>query len=313
MKILLTGACGYIGSRLGPALVAAGHEVDAVDNLSWGPEGLRAALGLPGYRFHDLDVREAGWLELVHSADAVIHLAAVVGEAACAAHERKALQVNTVSVQHLAKECPRDVPLVFANTNSGYGQRADGEPVDESAHMWPLSHYGRTKVEAEHRVLEHPSGCSLRLGTVFGTSPRMRVDLLVNDFACKAFSAATASGRPVTLYEPGFYRAVVGVNDVARAFRFAVEKRLVGPFNVASSSPTKREVAELCFRMAGAPEGKLRDGEGRDKDQRNYRVNSGRLLAAGFTFSQSLEEGIADVLTLARHHPPAHLRRMRNA
>jgi nucleoside-diphosphate-sugar epimerase len=293
-RYLITGGAGYVGSILVPELLRAGHRVTVLDRFTAANPSLADCCRYEGFRAVRGDARDPRLLaELVAHADVVIPLAAVVGAPACAADPWGALETNSGAVTRLAEMVSRDQRLVYPNTNSGYGAIGSNRPCDEDTPLRPVSLYGRTKCEAEAAVLA-VGGVSLRLATVFGTSPRMRLDLLVNDLVHRA-----ATDGAVTLFEGHHRRSVVHVRDVARAFVLAsgdAYPELSGqPYNVVGENVTKRE---LCERIvAQTPEFVWHEAPLReDPDRRDYAVSGDRIAAAGFTPEWSLDRGIAELL-----------------
>ena len=301
MKILVTGGAGYLGSVLVPKLLAYGHSVIVMDNFS---HGVPSLTGCGGHR--DLDIicgdvsRDLVLLKnLVIDSDAVIHLAALVGAPACDARPTTARLVNLRSTEDILEWIRPDQPLVFPCTNSGYGKGGEN-PVTEDDPMTPLSLYGRTKVEAEKAVLDHPLGVSLRFATLYGPSPRMRLDLLVNYFVYLAAGSGSRTALPV--YEPHFRRCVLHVSDAAEALGLAVENAdtlSCRSWNVGSENVTK---ADLCRMIKAAVPGfEWVEGAGRDPDQRDYSVSSERFKdEAGWAPLVRLDEGIAQLIRLFR-------------
>lgn len=301
MKILCTGGAGYLGSVLVPKLLAYGHRVVVMDNFS---HGVPSLISCGGHR--DLDIvcgdvskRDGVLKRLVVDADAVIHLAAIVGAPACDAMQTKAELVNLRSTEEIL-ECIRpNQPLIFPCTNSGYGKGGE-KAITEDDPMTPLSLYGRTKVAAEKAVLAHPLGASLRFATLYGPSPRMRLDLLVNHFVHLAVGSGGRMALPV--YEPHFRRCVLHVSDAAEALGLAVENAdTLGrrPWNVGAENVTK---ADLCRMIkAAVPSFEWVESAGRDPDQRDYSVSSERFMAeAGWVPIERLEQGIAQLVRLYR-------------
>ncbi len=269
MKIFCTGGTGYLGSVLVPKLLAYGHRVVVMDNFS---HGVPSLISCGGHR--DLDIvrgdvfKEPGLFKhLVTGADAVIHLAAIVGAPACDAMPMTAHMVNFLSTEKILEWARPDQPIVFPCTNSGYGKGGDN-PVTEDDPMTPLSLYGRTKVEAEKIVLKHPLGVSLRFATLYGPSPRMRLDLLVNHLV---YLACGHGLMPTPIYEPYFRRCVLHVSDAAEAIGLAVENADTlcrRPWNVGAENVTK---ADLCRMIKAAVPGfEWVESAGRDPDQRDY-------------------------------------------
>jgi nucleoside-diphosphate-sugar epimerase len=297
-RVLVTGGLGYLGSILCEHLLAAGLEVVALDNLMYGTgqQGLYHLCANPAFDFRNGDVRDEGLMRAaLRGADAVIHLAAIVGAAACDRDPALATSVNLDAVRLLNRlRSPRQLVL-FPNTNSGYGTTSGEDYCTEDSPLRPISLYGRTKVEAERVLLDSPNVIALRLATVFGMSPRMRLDLLVNHFV----HAAVKEGYLV-LFEKDFKRNFVHVRDVADCMLHALAHagRMAGKaynLGLGSANLSKEELALRVrryvpnFYVHAAP-------IGQDPDQRNYVVSSRRLREAGFEARRSLDDGIQELI-----------------
>ncbi len=198
-KILITGGAGYLGSVFTRNLLK-NHEVIVYDNLMYNQTSLLDLSNNPNFTFHYGDVREWSKLKyLVEQVDIVIPLAALVGFPLCEKDKDLATSINTTQIQNIVDVLSDDQMILYPNTNSGYGTRGDGM-VDETNELTPISHYGRTKCEAEDYIINESNGISFRLATVFGVSSRMRTDLLVNDFVYKLLT-----DRYITLFEHKFF------------------------------------------------------------------------------------------------------------
>ena len=298
MKILITGGAGYLGSVLVHRFIFDRPQDDVVvlDSFRHGVPSLALIGGNASLEIDQCDiVRQTGKLHrLMSEADAVIHLAALVGAPACAANENEAFILNEVCTVQMVKDMRPDQPLIFPCTNSGYGKGGD-QPVTENDSMTPLSLYGRTKVAAERAVLSHPLGVSLRFATLYGQSPRMRLDLLVNDFVHRASMSET-----VMLYEPHFRRCVLNVSDAANAVLAALDNAsfiAARPWNVGAENITKGELCERIQRQV--PRFDFQVAPGNDPDQRDYEVSSDQFrLRTGWEPQIDLDRGIAALLRL---------------
>lgn len=297
-QILVTGGLGYLGSILCEHLLRAGYRVTALDNLMYGAgqQGLYHLCADPRFEFVKGDVRDEALLkEQLSHADVVVHLAAVVGAAACDRDPLLATTVNLESVRLLNRlRSPRQLVL-FPNTNSGYGTTTGEGCCTEETPLQPISLYGQTKCEAERVLLDHPNTIAFRLATVFGMSPRLRLDLLVNHFVHAAFKEGY-----LVIFEKDFKRNFVHVRDVADGMLFAIANasRLVGrTYNLGLDSANLSK-AELALKIKEfVPNFYVHFAPiGQDPDKRNYLVSSQRLREAGFEARRSLEEGIRELL-----------------
>jgi len=296
MKALITGGAGYIGSILCEHLLDAGYQVTVIDRLIYTEHNLSHLCANSRFEFVFGDVRDETLMRcLVKDADVLIPLAAIVGAPACDRDPWLAWSVNLEAVRLLNRlRSPRQM-IIFPATNSGYGTQSGDSYCTEETPLEPISLYGRTKVQAEAELLSSPNVISLRLATVFGMSPRMRLDLLVNHFVY-----AAVTDRYITIFEEGFKRNYIHVRDVADCFIHSIENssRMVGqPYNLGldAANLSKRELALMIkkyvpdFYIHFAPVGS-------DPDKRNYIVSNQRLREAGFEAQRSLDEGIRELV-----------------
>jgi nucleoside-diphosphate-sugar epimerase len=296
LRILVTGGAGYLGSTLVPALLEAGHAVTVLDNFMFRQAPLAHVCAHPDFDVVRGDCRDASVLKpLVAKADIAIPLAALVGAPLCNNDQTGAVSINRDAVRTLLGLLAKDQRVLMPVTNSGYGVGEPGKECTEESPLRPLSLYGRTKVEAEELVLGRDNGMSFRLATVFGMSPRMRIDLLVNDFVHRA-----VTDRAVVLFEPHFKRNYIHVRDVARAFlhgiaNFSAMKNR--PYNVGLSDANLSKM-ELCQRIQAHVPGFvfLEAPIGEDPDKRDYIVSNARIEATGFKPAHSLDAGIAELV-----------------
>ena len=296
-RVLVTGGLGYLGSVACEHLLAAGHEVVALDNLLYGAgQGLYHLCANPRFDFIKGDVRDESVMRgALRTADAVVHLAGIVGAAACDRDPAMAESVNRASVTLLNRLRSPAQLVVFPNTNSGYGATSGASFCTEDTPLEPISLYGRTKCEAEQELLASPNAVTLRLATVFGMSPRMRLDLLVNHFV----HTAVKDGY-IVLFEKDFKRNFVHVRDVADCFLFALANgpAMAGrPYNLGldSANLSKEELALAV--QTQVPKFYIHYAEiGEDPDKRNYVVSSARLTKTGFTAQRSLDDGIRELI-----------------
>lgn len=307
--ICVTGAGGYIGSVLCGYLLNNGYKVLAVDNFYYkNQQGVFQYIGTPGFSLINtnvVNVKDFYSKEI----SCFVPLAAIVGAPACDVFPHYSIKTNYQAIVDLVRQLSPEQRLIFMNTNSGYGATDGDVPCKETDKLTPISHYGKTKCDAEVNVLEHTRSVVFRLATVFGASPRMRFDLLVNDFTEKLIT----EGRLV-LFEPNFKRSLVHVRDVCRSILFAIShQRMRGVYNVSALSLTKQELAERICEEIGISKFSVIQGLGEDPDKRNYQVCTDKILEAGFRFAYSLEDGIREVAKICSLTTKEERRKMRNA
>lgn len=295
-KILVTGGAGYLGSVLVPELLKAGHDVTVVDSLMFGQVSLLDCCACKGFDFIKGDICDSGLISsLVPRFDIIIPLAAIVGAPACKMNPTLTTLVNHDAMMDMINKLSPSQKVIFPTTNSGYGIGEKDKFCTEQSPLRPISDYGRVKVILENALLEKGTAVTLRLATVFGMSPRMRMDLLVNDFTYRAYK-----DKFIVLFEEHFRRNYIHVRDVARAFMFAMENydKMAGePFNVGLSSAniTKRQLCEKIkeyvpgLYIHSAPVGE-------DPDKRDYVVSNDKIEAIGFRPAHSLDDGIVELL-----------------
>lgn len=300
MRILCTGGGGYLGSVLVPMLLEVGHVVTVVDTFTHGVPSLIAHMNNPALHILREDARSSITLRLVQEHDMLIPLAAVVGAPACDRDPLTAETLNREAVKDLVTNASSSKIIIYPCTNSGYGIGGETECTEDSP-LTPISLYGRTKIEAEEAVLAHPGGITLRLATLFGCSPRMRLDLMVNDFVYRAIH-----DRALILFEQHFRRNFLHVRDASAAFMFAMlhYDRMVGhAYNVGDSraNMTKMQLAERIRKQVpfSLTEGLV----GADPDKRNYVVSNARIEAFGWRPQFTLDDGIAELVRAYRGMP----------
>ena len=293
--VLVTGGAGYLGSILVPTLLARGCAVTAVDNFLYGQTSLLDCCAYEDFTIVRGDVRdERLMLPLLKKADVIMPLACLVGAPLCAQKPIEARSINLDAILMLLKNASKAQRFISPTTNSGYGVGQAGVFCTEETPMNPISLYGVLKVELEQALLA-AGAVSLRLATVCGVSPRMRLDLLVNDFTYRA-----VVDRFVVLFEAHFKRNYIHVRDVARAFCHALDHfdEMKGqPYNVGLSDANLSKM-ELCqeiqkqipdFTVMEAPIGK-------DPDQRNYIVSNAKIEATGYRPQVSIQRAIAELI-----------------
>ncbi len=294
--ILVTGGAGYLGSVMVPMLLEAGHRVTVLDNFVYRQASLAGVCHHPKFDVVDGDARlESIVKPLLKKCDVAIPFAALVGAPLSDRDPITATAVNRDAVVMLTKLLGKNQRVLFPNTNSGYGIGEENSMCTEESPLRPVSRYGRDKVEAERAVLERDDAVSFRLATVFGMSPRPRIDLLVNDFVYRA-----VTDRAVVLFESHFKRNYIHVRDVARAFLHGIEnfaKMRGGAYNVGLSD-TNISKRELCQRIQKhLPKFQfLEAAVGEDPDKRDYVVSNAKFEATGFRPKHSLDDGIGELI-----------------
>ncbi len=295
-KVLVTGGAGYLGSVLVPALLEKGWRVVVLDPFIYDPTSLLACCAHPRFEVIRGDCRSERILKpALAGADVVIPLAALVGAPACAADEVTARTLNLDAIRLLLKLRSPAQRIVYPTTNSGYGVGEKGVACTEESPLRPISLYGVTKVEAEAAVLQAGNAVTFRLATVFGAAPRMRIDLLVNDFVHRA-----VHDRTVVVFEGHAKRNYIHVRDVARAFLHAIDhfdSMRDQPYNVGLSDANLSKL-ELCARIQKhLPKFVYLEAPvGEDPDKRDYIVSNAKVEAAGFRPSYSLDDGIRELI-----------------
>lgn len=307
MRVLITGGAGYVGSTLAPLLLAAGHKVRILDRLSYGGESLLGVWSHPDFEFAHGDVRDRETVRnAVSDCDAVVHLAAIVGDPACARDPETARAVNLEASMNLIEESRRSGVrrFVFASTCSNYGKMKDSSQfVNEESELQPVSLYAETKVAVEKSLLASAGDgwcpTPLRFATVFGVSPRMRFDLTVNEFTMEMITK-----KHLIVFGEQFWRPYVHVFDAARGIACvlsAPEQAVAGRvFNVGSTDQNlqKQQIVELIRPFV--PDAKI-EFVHKNEDPRDYRVSFDRILGElGYKTTRSVVEGIAEVAKLVR-------------
>jgi nucleoside-diphosphate-sugar epimerase len=296
MRILITGGAGYLGSILCERLLEHSCSVTVLDNLIYSQHSLFHLCANPRFDFVFGDVRDEQLVgRLAKDADVLIPLAAIVGAPACDRDPLLARTVNLEAIQMVNRLRSPSQLVVYPTTNSGYGTQSGDVYCTEETPLEPISLYGQTKSQAEQVLLESPNTITLRLATVFGLSPRFRLDLLVNHFVY----AAVTDGYLV-IFEKDFKRNYIHIRDVADCFVHCIEncKRMEGrPYNVGldAANLSKEELALTIKKFV--PNFYIHFSEvGSDPDKRNYIVSNQRLREAGFEAKRSLEQGIVELI-----------------
>ena len=294
--ILVTGGAGYLGSTMVPDLLQQGHQVTVLDNFMYKQASLNHVCHHPKFSVVKGDIRiESVMAPLIKKADVVIPLAALVGAPMCSQDPVGATTVNHDAIVLMLKLLSKQQMVLMPTTNSAYGTGDKNNFCTEESPLNPISLYAKEKVGIEKELMQRENAISFRLATVFGMSPRMRIDLLVNDFTYRA-----VYDRFVVLFESSFKRNYVHVRDISRVFQHGIEHfdRMKGQiYNVGLSDAnvSKRELCEHIqeqvpdFVFVDAPVGK-------DPDQRNYIVSNAKIESTGFKPMYSLDAGISDLI-----------------
>ncbi|TSC71444.1 MAG: NAD-dependent epimerase/dehydratase [Parcubacteria group bacterium Gr01-1014_70] len=296
MKILVTGGAGYIGSVLVPMLLEVGYEVTVIDNLMYSQTSLLDVCHNSRFHFVRGDARDNRLLEKhIEEKDVLIPLACLVGAPLCDTMPREAESINRDAVKLLISLRKPGQKILYPNTNSGYGIGQKDMYCTEETPLTPISLYGKLKCEAEQAVLAAGGSIVFRLATVFGISPRMRLDLLVNDFVYRAVNDGF-----VVLFEADFKRNYIHVRDVARVFMHGIanfEKMKGQAYNVGLSDAnlSKRELCEEIKKQVPAFYF-VEANVGEDPDKRNYIVSNEKIERTGFRPEVSLAEGITELI-----------------
>lgn len=296
MKILVTGGAGYLGSVLVPELLKQGHELTVVDSFMFKQNSLVDCCTYDTFSVIRGDCRDESLMaRLVKKQDIIIPLAALVGVPLCSMDITATTTTNLEASKLLVRLCSRDQWILYPTTNSGYGIGEKGKYCTEETPLKPISLYGQTKVDSEKLFLDRGNSITFRLATVFGMSPRMRIDLLVNDFVYRA-----VTDRAVIIFEGHFKRNYIHIRDVARAFIYGIqnfEKMKNEPYNFGLDDANLSKI-ELCqaiqkhlpdFVYLEAPIGE-------DPDKRDYIVSNAKILSTGLRPKFSIDMGIKELI-----------------
>jgi nucleoside-diphosphate-sugar epimerase len=296
IKVLVTGGAGYIGSILVPHLLQNGYEVTVYDNLMFQQTSFLDCCNHPDFHFINADVRNYERLkEAIKDKDILIPLAALVGAPLSNKDASSTIAINRDAVVAMNKMRSKSQSILFPTTNSGYGIGQEGIYCTEETPLKPISLYGTTKSEAEYDLLQSDNVITFRLATVFGCSPRMRLDLLVNDFTYRAFSQ-----KYIVLFEAHFKRNYIHVRDVAKAFLFGInnfEKMKNQTYNVGLSTANLSKM-ELCLEIKKQiPDFFITESEiNSDPDQRNYIVSNDKIESMGYLPNHDIQAGVRELI-----------------
>ena len=296
MKILITGGAGYIGSVLVPTLVEKDYDVTVIDNFMYKQISLLECCYKKNLTVINGDARDKKLISKhMKNADYIIPIACIVGAPACGRDPIAAKTINFDAIKMILELRNKNQKIIFPTTNSGYGIGQKGIFCTEKTPLKPVSLYGRLKVDIEKEILKAKNSITLRLATVFGMSPRMRLDLLVNDFVYRA-----VNDRFLILFESHFKRNYIHIRDVVKAFIHCMdnfEEMKNEPYNVGLSSANlskwelceeiKKQVKDFYFIEAKV---------GKDPDKRDYIVSNEKIESTGFKPDYSLQQGIEELV-----------------
>ena len=296
MNILVTGGAGYIGSMLVPKLLADGFKVTVIDNFMYKQTSLATSFQNPNFKMVYGDVRDKSSMSiLLAQADVIIPLAAIVGAPACDKDYITAETTNKDAMLWLIRNVSTTQRIIMPTTNSAYGSGDQNNFCDENSPLNPLSLYAKDKVIVENELMNLPNATSFRLATVFGLSPRMRLDLLVNNFVYRALSDGF-----IVVFEGYFKRNYIHIQDVVDTFIFAIKNEQTFEnqiFNVGLSEANLSKL-ELCHEIKKIVPSLvfLEAPFGKDPDQRNYVVSNQKIESLGFKPMRSLQQGLRELV-----------------
>ena len=295
-KILITGGGGYIGSVLTWVLLNEGYQVTVLDNFMFGQNSLADCCRYDTFNVINGDARDEALLsKTISDHDVIIPLAALVGAPMCKKDPQAAWSVNTQSVETITKLASKDQWILMPITNSGYGVGEKGKFCDEESPLKPISIYGKSKVAAEEIILQRDNSISFRLATAFGMSPRMRLDLLVNDFVYRA-----VNDRSLVIFEGHFKRNFIHVRDIASVFLHGLKnfRHMRGTmYNVGLDDANLSKLELAAVIKSHLPEFYFTEASiGEDPDKRDYVVSNEKLNKTGFVPEWTLQRGIKELI-----------------
>ena len=298
MNILLTGGAGYIGSLLATELVNKGYKITVVDRIDFNDGSLNHLFYSKNFEFFRKDLLKVRFNEIkIKKFDLIIPLAALVGAPLCKKKPVEAKKINQLWIEELLLNLKKNQKIIYPTTNSGYGIGERNKFCDETSPLKPISLYGRTKVASENAILSHKNSISFRLATIFGSSYRMRTDLMVNNFTLRALN----DGK-LEIFEPHFRRNFIHIRDVVNAFLFSIEnfnkmKGQIFNLGLSNANITKLELAKKIQKYL--PYVKIKKTlNKRDPDQRDYFVSNKKIENIGFKAKISLDKGIQELIKL---------------
>ena len=297
-NILVSGGAGYIGSVFVPQLLESGYNVTVFDNFMYGQNSLLDICYHKNLKIIKHDVRDLNLFKNeVEKHDIIVPLAAIVGAPACDRDKSLSKEINQIQIENIAQWISKEQRVIYPVTNSGYGIGQEGVYCTEKSPLNPISHYGITKVNGERALLESGNGVTLRLATVFGSSPRMRMDLLVNDFVYRAFS-----DRFIVLFESHFKRNFIHIRDISAVFLHAIanyDSMNGEAYNVGMSDANLSKM-ELCIKIKKHLSNFhiFESDIAKDPDKRDYIVSNEKIESTGWIPAFSIDDGIIELIKL---------------
>jgi nucleoside-diphosphate-sugar epimerase len=294
-KILVTGGAGYKGVKLTKSLIERNFNVTVLDNFMYGFEPFLHLVENKNLHVIKQDIRNK--IDTIHEYDIIFHLAGLSGLPACSANPSSAHLINVEATKQLVDSLSKDQLLMYASTTSFYGK--SGTMCNEETQVDPVSHYGKTKYLAEQIVMQHPNSISLRFATVFGFSPKMRMDLMVNDFTYKALKEGV-----VVLFDSYAKRTFIHIDDAVRAYNFAMDNSNTMRGNIYNAGAnsmnfSKLEIAEAIKKQINYS---IIDSDVKDKDVRHFIIDFSKIKSLGFEPKITLDEGITQMLEIFHYY-----------
>jgi len=301
-KILITGGAGYIGSMLSTELVLQGYRVTVIDKLKYEKSSLDHLYYHKNFSFINSDVRNEKILrENIKKHEFIIPLAALVGAPLCEKFKKDAITTNLEAIKLILKNLNKKKKIIYLTTNSGYGIGEKNKFCNESSPLKPISLYGQTKCDAENEVRKFKNSISFRLATVFGSSFRMRSDLLVNNFVQRAVNE-----NYIDIFEPKFRRNFIHIRDVVRGIVFSIKnfnrlKSNVYNLGLSSANITKIDLAKKIKKQLKKLKIRVVKNKS-DPDKRDYFVSNAKIEKKGFKANISLEQGVRELIQVFRNN-----------
>jgi len=300
-RILITGGAGYIGSKLATRLLNMNYEVTVLDNLMFADNSLNHLFSKKNMNFFKGDTNNKKFIKKhIKNKDIIIPLAALVGAPLCEKYKKLAVETNLNAIEYLVKNLKKSQKIIYPTSNSGYGIGEKNKYCDERSPLNPISLYGKTKADAEKKVLSFKNSVCFRLATIFGYSYRMRTDLLVNNFVYRAIKE-----KKLSLFQPHFRRNYIHVEDVVNAFIFAIEnfskvKGEIFNLGLSSANLTKLQLARRIKKQVPKLKIKIVYNK-KDPDQRDYFVSNKKIEKLGFKAKFTIDKGIKELVSIFSH------------